>query len=345
MEDINDIRTDFKGVTFSNFKKTDVKRELMKSMYNNKYEQSCYWSSELVASGHYLDLWDIIIIYLGKYIHIGNPKLPIYIEMRFNNFKEILKNGYIGQELMLRNNEKIRKLFCEVICVLCNSDKKHSVENIKLHKDEFDITNMQTKLKAPNIKFLDDIFKKDDPKELFIPLNEFAYQLSMKDSLQCCYWIEWVLEFEKICKKKKETTNIERRTFAPVDEKFQNDSIWIIWEIIFYYIDEKDELVKKIINKLLDLFCIRFTTGVKNRRKHLLYFSISLITESFNKKKNIINNKSLIENIVSKINNIYKQIKKNEISPNTDYLFTNVEQKNVEKTIAKIEKMNEMLLK
>tara|TARA_Y100001970_G_C14248377_1_gene869946 strand:- start:420 stop:1457 length:1038 start_codon:yes stop_codon:yes gene_type:complete len=345
MEDINDIRTDFKGVSFSNYKKSDVKKELLNSLYNTKFEQSCYWSSELICSGHFLDLWDLIIIYMGKYIHLGNPKLPIYIEMRFNNFKEILTNGYIGQELFLRNNEKIRKLFSEVICVLCDSNKKHSFENIKLNKDEFDITNMQSKLKAPHIKYIDDIFQKDDPKELFIPLNEFGYQLSIKDSLNACYWVEWILEFETICKKKKETPITERRTFAPVDEKFQKDSVWIIWEIILNNIDERDELTKKIINKLLDLFCIRFTNGVKKRRKHIIFFSISLITENYNKKKDIINNKNIIEGIVGKINNIYKQIKKNEVSPNTDYLFANVDQKNAEKSLAKIEKMKEILNK
>ena len=343
MEDINDIRTDFKGVTFSNFKKSDVKKELINSLYNNKFEQSCYWSSELVCSGHFLDLWEIIIIYMGKYIHIGNPKLPIYIEMRFNNFKDILTNGYIGQELFLRNNDKIRKIFSEVICVLCDSNKKHSFENIKLNKDEFDITNMQRKLKAPNIKFLDDLFKKDDPKELFIPLNEFAYQISVKDSLNACYWVDWMLEFEIICKKKKEIPTIERRTFAPIDEKFQKDFIWIIWEIILNSIEEKDSLTNKIVNKLLELFSMRFTSGVKKRRKDLIYFSILLITENYNKKKEIINNKSIVEGIVSKINNIYKQIKKNEISPNTDYLFANVDQKNTEKSLAKIEMMKDIL--
>ena len=233
--EINDIRTkkDFRGITFSKYKKSEVHKELLKNLYDGKIENSLNWSIELICAGHYMDLWEIILLYTSKYIHSGNPKLPIYIDLRFQNFKDIVTSGYIDNEIAMRNNTKIRKLFIEIICILCNSRKKHPFQIVKVKKEEYDMTNVKMKLKAKNVEYIKDVFEKDDPKELFIALNELAYHVSRdsKNMILACYWIEWIIEYEANCKKKKETLVCERRNYSCVHTDYQKDIIWIVWNI------------------------------------------------------------------------------------------------------------------
>lgn len=346
--EINDSRTeaDFRLITFSNFKKTIVVKQLLNSLVSSKIEPACNWAAELICAGHYAEVWEVILKFLGKYIHVGNPKLPIYIEMRFNNFKDILMGGYLDNELGMRNNEKIRKLFAEIISVLCFSRKKHGFENVKIKKtEEFDITQMTSKFKAPHTNYAADSFMREDPKELFMAINEFAYHVSQesKNIVSACYWIEWIIELESIYKQRKEKCSCERREFAPVHDKYQMDVIWIIWDVLLKTCKKTgNSLSNKIMQSLLNIFSIKYSGSVKKRRRYLLYFAVSLLTEHINYNIEMIENKAEVDIICSKINFIYKNIKKNEITPATDYLFNGVERSNREKTIEKLEIMKKI---
>ena len=344
--EINDIRLDkdFKGSTFSKFKKTDVKKELLNSLIKTKIEPACYWSAELICAGHYVELWDIIIFFYTKFIHLGNPKIAIYLELRLNQFKDIVRNGFLGNEMRLRNNDKIRRMFCEIMCILCDATRKHSFDNIKISKEDFDMTLMTERFKAPSIKYAEDIFMKDDPKELFVAINEFAYNISEdnKNIVTACYWIEWIIEFENVCKIKKGKCKCERRVNIQVDGKFQMEIIWMIWDIFLRESQKRPKIFQKIINALLTLFTLKYTTGSHKKRKYILYFIVSMFCENVNTNDEIIRDsqKEVIGVVIDKIDIIYKQIKKNEVSPETDYLFKDVKQSNLEKTIQKLETMN-----
>jgi len=333
---------EFKKLTFSKFKKNDVKKELLKCLLESKIEQCNYWCAELICSGHFVDLWDIIILCMSKHIHYGNPKLPIYIGMRINDFKNILFNGYLDNEIKMRNNNKIRVLFCEIISILCFSQKKNSYNSIKISNNDFNLTEINYKLKANNLSYAQSIFKKDDPKELFVACNELAFCVSKTSSLSnnACYWVEWIFQYENLCTKKKELCVCEKRTNIPVMEKYQNHIVWLVWDILLKEASKRDNITKKIIDNLLNIFCLRYTKSCKTKKRFIIYFVVSLLTEKVDFNIHINNNTEIIKKIISKLDNIYKQIKKSEIHPQSQYLFNGIKQDNLSKTVNKIEKMN-----
>jgi hypothetical protein len=131
----------------------------------------------------------------------------------------------------------------------------------------------------------------------------------------------------------------------PVDLKFQMDPIWIMWELILgQAAHDSAPFMPKLIQSLLKLYCLRYTDGVKKKRRYLIYFAICLLTEPFVIPQEMVSNKEIIESVVKKIDTVYKQVKKNEIAPKTDYLSgSSVGAKSdLDKTIEKMDKLNAM---
>ena len=341
-ESINDIRiqADFKGYSFSKYKKSAVKRELLKNIANEKLEFACNWAAELVCAGHFADLWEVILVFMSRNIHVANPKLPIYLNRRFQSFREIVGGGYIGQEIRLRNNLVVRRMFAEIMCILCFSRKTHSFEPVKINKKEdFDLTQLARKLRAPNLSYGTDVMLGEDMKELGVVINDLVFSIGAGDSLTSCYWVEWLVEFESVCKANKEAAICARRSFVPVDAKHQRDPIWIVWDAILRRSREETKLHSTIVENLFELFCLKYTPGVVRKRRFLIYFGISVLTSQWNSEQSLVGNADDVSAVLEKCNIVYKQIKKHEQSPNTDYLFANDRQSNVDRTALRLEIM------
>lgn len=344
--EISDLRgeSEFRGISFSNFKKADVKKELLNSLIGSKVEPACYWSAELVCAGHYTDLWETILLFFSKYVHLSNTNIAIYLEMRINDFKSIIHNGYSDNLLSLRNNDKIRKLFCEIMCVLCDAKRRHSFDNVKIKPDDMNMLIIKDKFKAPSTLYGEEVFTSEDPKELFPFVNELAYSVTNtgNNQMNACYWIEWMFEYETRCKALREKLFCERRNFAKVDPKCQKDIVWIIWDVFLHESENRSKIIMKIMNSLLSLFCLKYSTGCHKKRKNILYLAISLLCEHVTFEKEIVRHSQLelVNLIKRKIDLVYGQIKKNEESTGTDYLFLGMKSSNLENTIKKLDAMN-----
>lgn len=345
---INDKRQlkEFKGLTFSGYKKSAVCNALIKSINENKIEEALNWTGELICAGYIKDLWETLILILGKHIHLASPKLVIYTHKKYELFRQIINNSEIvNSELELRNDSNFRKLFTEIVAVYCLSTKRPCLQKIVIKNNEFNLNEMGSMFDAPSIIYGEKVFKKTDPKEVFVPINEFAYHLSNKNMLKCIYWLEWLISFDQERRKKKNSLKCVNRTFVNVADIYETDTIWLIWECLLET-SKTNPFLKKLLHCLLDLFCIRYSFSVKSKRRYLLYFAIELLTDNINTKSMLINEKEkrMIAKIVQETNAIYKIIKKNEIQPQCSYLLNSIPgvKTEKEKSINKFEKIFEI---
>lgn len=349
---INDTRDagDFKGISFSGYKLNDVKEEYIQSLLKNKIEPACNWCAELVCSGHLAELWEAIFLYVGKHIHVGNPKMIIYVKGRYDIFRNIMIQGYYSADIHARNTTKIRKLFAEITCILALSDKKQSFETVKINREEeFDILHMQERLKATSAQFAEPIFNPEDPKELYVAVNEFAYNIigDTPNLIAAFYWIEWIIEFDSLCKKRAQKCVCFRRADVNVESKYQKDIIWIAWDVLIHYGATKGELVIKTLESIMSLFCVKYTTASCKRRKYLLYFATSMFTEHIGICAELMRarDRPIIQSVTLQINQIYRALKKIEHTPNTDYMFASFTDKQAtfDKSVNKLKLMDSMM--
>ena len=199
--------------------------------------------------------------------------------MMYSNYEKILTNGYSNFELAMRNDSKIRDMFCEIAIILCNSTRTPTFEKIKIiDSNDFDLDKLSNKMKAPNTLLVDEIFYEDDPYELYIPINELAYSLSKenneKNLWDTIYWIEWILQYSKqYFKINNDVLKVTQRNIK-VNQTHRKDFIWLVWDVLLnkslvYY-----EIQKKIIQSLFQLFTINYKPGFKDKRKHLIFLLV-----------------------------------------------------------------------
>lgn len=313
----------FKDKTFSDFKKRDVLNKLFKCIEEGKIEEACYWITECICSGYSIELFEKLILLSSKIVHINSPKLPEYLWRKYLIF--VSTYDHIGKKerdqlIHLRNTQSVRNIFFDLVVTINCSLKTLRLDKYpKVSENDFQYGNIQNKLKATMQILPSYIIRFTDPEELKIVMNEFLFHLKNHNGgyHDACYWVSWLIQWEKINKKKKIKFEIECRDINEVDPKHCKDPIWLLWEIIFYECNERNEDTKLQIQNLYRFFRNNYTCGKRGSRLPLLYHAIGYLTLPIKFNIPIRKDQNIFIQTQCNINLMFKSKKNNEVKSYT----------------------------
>ena len=275
----------FRDKTFSGFKKTDVYKALIKSMDEGKVEDTCFWIIECIVSGYSVDIIDKLCAYGSKIVHINNPTLPEYLLRKYITFQNSInhiKRKDKDQYIHLRNTQSIRNCLVDIAITLCLSNKtKRYDKYIKVNpKTEFAFSQLQKNLNATMQLLPQSTIRFTDPEELRIILNELLFHLKNSHGgyERACFWIGWLIQWEKREKSMKRKFEIEEREIRGLDPKYRKDMIWLPWSVVHLEAEQRSIDIRNQINALYHLFIYNYTSGKRASRLPYLYQSIGFLT-------------------------------------------------------------------
>lgn len=316
---IDDYRkiTDFKKQTYSGYQKSDVLSALQKSIMDGKVEEACNWAAEMLVSGNLMECWDRIIILNSKLINIGNPCFPFYLWTRFAQQIQIIQEQkYQGERVLtLRNNQECRNHLTDIITILTLASKNKIKSLPKITTEDFRLDIFETKLEAKHINLLTNIIKPNDPSEVSVVMNEFAYQIkSGSGNLdKALYWFNWIMEWEKLNIKRADGFNCAIRTRKYIKPQYYHDIVWMIWDVIFQEASiRNDERLNRELIGLFKLFKYNFTSAGKRKKSPLIVHSLYLMAYHSHLKwdKLVCENVKIYTQANANTNLLYMEFKK-----------------------------------
>ena len=322
--EINDIRliTDFKKHAFGGYQKSKVVSTLDKEITLENVNNSCYLAIQLMISGVIEPLWNKYLAIAAKQINIANPLMPVFLLQKTLVLKSNILNKKQNQVLQLRNNSVVRNLIVEMTSLLTLSRKRKLEVLPKIKNEDFIVTVFQNKLEAKDTTLVNNFIQNEDPSEVRIAINEFAHHLRNRNNYKSLYWLNWILEWEKMNRKKYNKFEVAQRIQEGVDSKFSKCVIWLVWKIINTIRTQKSlELNISVrennqIDALWSLFRYEFTIGKQSVRVSYIIWAIKYMTSQIDWKIPLVERESLHFQAIANVNLIIKNMKGQEVKNN-----------------------------
>jgi hypothetical protein len=319
----NRNNSDFKGITISGYKRSDVYKTYLNSMINGKLEDAIRWCVELHASGLNKAIWENLYHIYSRYIHINNPKYLFYFLKREKDYFNAISKYPKKHENYSRNDQEIRNLYAELTAISTLTKKNNlflpkSLPTINHHS--FEQENISKRIISKNYDKILFYINEYMTNQIKLTLNEIICNLSSKKGTyqNCIYWYLWL---EKFIKLNKDEEPIK------IDNIFEDHWIFILWKIILSFKNNlyKNDLI--MIKKLYHIYKKDFKLSEINKKKYYIFICFYILKNNLNWNIHIFTNEVLIIQCNANINKMYQNIKTNIESKLSDdakyYLYNN----------------------
>lgn len=311
MVDIHDPRTvkEFQKFTFSGHLRSHVSKVIEENIKLGHADYTCYWVLELLCSGLVHSLWSTLFECTAKHINRAAPNAFLYLVQKYETFSTYESQYSVMGMTDIRNNTAVRNLVCEVAASVAFS-RKNKLPSLPKIKPEHDFQHLtiQESLKAPSANYGRHIVLKDDPMEIYVPLNELVYALrpETRDVTRALYWTAWLLKYSSQMKKQNKVELICASRPNPfIDVTHSHNIIWLLWEVVLDAAKHSPQagLLNPYIDSLVKIHCLRWNPGVMKNRLVFLITAMLFICESttLDIHAKVPHDAIVIQNVVSNI--------------------------------------------
>lgn len=306
--------SEMKGVTISNYKRTEVAKAFHNSIMDGNLERACLWTAELHCSGKVDLIWKELLDNSPGYLNKANPHIAGWLWYKFDVYNFLLRNLTPKYRYEHRNNQEIRNLLIDLVSVVTISNKNDLSKIVpKVGKKELVVMNYRKKIQSSHMRFIENIVNRHDPSEIQIGINEVVNQFGLigfkiEDVM---YWYLWL---DLLQKSKKEWEPFicfphdDPAKNPDVDPRLHGDWVWAFWRAILDESEQRDTATQDAINALYQIYQWKFTKTAKNRKKDVIFAACALLCDDVKWNTKMIQNVKLRIQACSNSNILYKLI-------------------------------------
>ena len=312
--------------SYTGYTKSAVLSQWQKCLQKQQYEEACHWTAELDASGWQADVWQKLIIYASKHVHIHCPRLPLLMARNYAYFQlyciRYAKTIHLPRH-QPRNQVQLQQNVCQLIGLVALSAKGpvYSLPQIDVSKVN------DSELVCGTHAWLMPHKSDADNKNVLRMLSTMFCHVENKCVHKMVYWLSVLVEYDKHQKKNKTpATMAGRKPLLPDDRSYRHvyleganatDWVWLLWRGLAQgaMAFGKSQDCICTLKALSYLYALDYTTSKRNTRMPLLLHAMHLVCTDVDWTQSVYHsaNKELIVKACTNIHMMYNDIVDNRV--------------------------------